>query len=89
MLDTEDVEVISGKHGGKGAARMKGATFTAQSFSVYAIVDAPEPVSINPQNVQTLNEFTENYDDSDGFYLSRDGNRYFTNTVIVSGKKSV
>ena len=52
--------------------------FEAQDFSVYAIVDAPEPVSPEIQKVTSLDELT----DGTAFLLSYDNlKHYFINTL--------
>lgn len=51
--------------------------FAADGFSVYAIVDAPEPVTLG--KVNTLNELESNY--TREFLLSYNGNNYFTNSM--------
>lgn len=55
--------------------------FRTDSFSVYSIVEAPEPVTVNPTSVATLEELALKYGDSKGFILSYGNNIYFTNTV--------
>ena len=55
-------------------------TFEADGFSVYGIVDAPEPVAVGVQTVSTLAELFENTEC--GFVLAyKGGTEYFTNTV--------
>ena len=51
-------------------------TFAASGFSVYAIVDAPEPVYFGIRAVESTDELTEN----EGFYLSYQG----TSTYVSS-----
>ena len=57
--------------------------FETDGFSVYAIVDAPEPVSPNPNPivVATLEELASNFGDAKGFILSYNGNHYFTSEL--------
>ena len=64
--------------------------FTAESFSVYVIVQGPEPVEVNPEVIQSLSELASACDpdddsyESEGFYLSYTDNgtpKYFTNTL--------
>ncbi len=55
--------------------------FAAEGFSVYAIVEAPSPVSVTPTSVASLGELGENYGDEGGFVLSYNGNHYFTNQL--------
>ena len=56
--------------------------FRADGFSVYSIVDAPEPVT-EYQNVGTLDEIEENQE----YYLSiaRSGTNYMTSTSVKNG----
>ncbi len=61
-------------------------TFEAQGFSVYKVVQAPEPVIINnKETVQSLEELAQNYNAPDsganGFILSYNGAHYFTNKI--------
>ena len=51
--------------------------FDASGFSVYGIVDAPEPVAVG--NVQSLEELSINTGTK--FYLSYGSSNYFTNTL--------
>lgn len=51
--------------------------FAADGFSVYAIVDAPEPVPDG--NIGTVEELENNIEK--GFLLSYGGNKYFQNTL--------
>ncbi|MBQ8081466.1 MAG: hypothetical protein IJ240_06175, partial [Clostridia bacterium] len=51
--------------------------FEAASFSVYGIVEAPEPAALD--SVKTMDEFNENAQRK--FYLSYNGNHYFTNAL--------
>ena len=50
-------------------------SFAADGFSVYAIVDAPEPFHSESTPVKHLNELAE----GDAYYLSYNGNHFFTN----------
>ena len=67
----EETEVLTNTVEGDTVA------FEASSFSVYAIVDAPEPASID--SVKTLEELGESFNQE--FYLSYNGNYYFTNAL--------
>ena len=60
-------------------------TFDATGFSVYVIVEGPKPLD-PPKMVKNQDEFNNNYDDADGFFLSY-GNppMYFENTVKSGG----
>ena len=51
----------------------------SSSFSVYAIVDAPEPAQVEIRTVADVNELANNT--SEAFYLSVPTNRYFQNTL--------
>lgn len=65
-------------------------TFTADSFSVYVIVQGPEPAEVNPEMIQSLSELADACDtgsdsyESEGFYLSYTDDsgtvKYFTDT---------
>ena len=57
-------------------------SFAADGFSVYAIVDAPEPaVTADGIKIADLRELAEKYADRAGFYLSCGNTSYFTNTL--------
>ena len=65
-------------------------TFTAESFSVYVIVQGPEPYEVDPEVIQSLSELDDACDpgsdsyESEGFYLSYNDNgtaKYFTDTL--------
>lgn len=66
-------------------------TFTADSFSVYVIVQGPEPAEVNPEMIQSLSELADACDtgsdsyESEGFYLSYTDDsgtvKYFTDTL--------
>lgn len=54
--------------------------FRAESFSVYSIVDAPEPLEFNVQNISSLQELAGQ--EGTAFYLSYGTpSMYFTNTL--------
>ncbi len=59
--------------------------FLADSFSVYSIVEAPEPVPIY-QGVNTLDDIEEGQE----YYLSiaRSGTNYMTSTTVLNGATS-
>lgn len=64
--------------------------FTATGFSVYTIVEAPEPVFASGDDVQSLEELAQNYNDPEtggqGFYLSyKNKSKYFSSTVNSKG----
>ena len=59
--------------------------FVASSFSVYAIVDAPDPVITEGTQVQNLSELAQKYNYESGFYLSYGNTKYFTNTLNSGG----
>ena len=65
--------------------QLEEAEFEADSFSVYAIVEAPDPVDINPEIVHNTNELPAIAADATGLYMSvnRSGNKdeYFNNTI--------
>ncbi len=56
-------------------------SFEAEGFSVYAVVDAPEPVITEGTVVQNLQELARRYAYASGFYLSYGSGQYFTNTL--------
>ena len=56
-------------------------SFDTSGFSVYAIVDAPEPVVAEETRVRNLAELSQHFDDDSGFYLSYGNTNYFTNTL--------
>ncbi|MBE6027008.1 MAG: LPXTG cell wall anchor domain-containing protein [Clostridiales bacterium] len=57
------------------------ATFETGSFSVYAIVDAPEPAVVNVEKVQDLDELAQAGENT-AFYLSYgDPAKYFTSDL--------
>ncbi|MGX8773524.1 MAG: SpaA isopeptide-forming pilin-related protein [Bacillota bacterium] len=61
-------------------------TFEATGFSVYVIVEGPDPVSPgSPTKVQTQQELTQHYADAKGFYLSYGNTYYFKNTINNKG----
>ena len=85
----------NGEEGGSAAESASGAdsgivlmkstvSFAASSFSVYAIVDAPEPVITEGTRVQNLAELARQYSYESGFYLSYGSTYYFKNTLKIN-----
>jgi len=67
-----------------GDVTVQGSTvsFPASGFSVYEIVAAPAPFTPGTaQTVQDLTELSERYNNSDGFFLSYNGNHYITSVL--------
>ncbi|MBE6041329.1 MAG: hypothetical protein E7220_02265, partial [Clostridiales bacterium] len=56
-------------------------SFEAGSFSVYAIVEAPEPVSTEIRHVKDLAELADNTESAFILSLNKDGTTYFTNDI--------
>ncbi len=86
--ESEELSVVHFAEEGEAGDKVENTTetakegqtvaFEADGFSVYAIVDAPEPVSAD--SIKTLEELAEKYADF-RFYLSYNGNHYFTNEL--------
>lgn len=95
--DTEDLSVVHfPEEPGNGSAEVienstttNGTTttveFEAESFSVYAIIDAPAPETITETKVKNQEELTANYNDSVGFFISYGSTNYITNSLNTSG----
>lgn len=94
--DSQDLSVIHFPDGGgagdvlenveaaeaEGPAESSALSFEADGFSVYALVEAPEPVETEVLYVTGLDELAEDVP----FLLSYNGTgKYFTNTLISSG----
>ncbi len=84
----EDLQVVHFEDGAEEGEVIESVTeneedgsvveFEAEGFSVYSIVEAPEPVL---NSISTLEELATVYGDPNGFVLSYGGNNYFTNIV--------
>ena len=70
----ENVEITGPEESGEDAA----VSFEAEGFSVYALVEAPEPVEMEVEYVMGLDELT----DGTPFLLSYNNlSKYFTNAL--------
>ncbi|MBO4495171.1 MAG: hypothetical protein J5752_04880 [Clostridiales bacterium] len=95
--DTEDLSVVHFPEApGNGSAEVienstttNGTTttveFEAESFSVYAIIDAPAPEQLQARMVPDLQTLSTDYDDSMGFFISYGSTIYITNTLNSNG----
>ncbi len=91
--DTDDLSVVHFPEApGNGSAEVienstksNGQTttveFEAESFSVYAIIDAPAPETVTLTQVANQQELTEHYDDSMGFFISYGSTTYITSDL--------
>lgn len=77
ILDGSSVE-ISAKKGSQGKEKISDVAFEAPGFSVYAIVEAPEPYHQEVQRVEDLSELGG----EDEFYISYNNfAKYWSNTL--------
>ena len=77
ILDGSSVE-ISAKKGSQGKEKISDVAFEAPGFSVYAIVEAPEPYHQEVQRVEDLSELGG----GDEFYISYNNfAKYWSNTL--------
>ena len=60
-------------------------SFKAEGFSVYAIVEAPEPVHFDPYNLSSLSEIEENT----AYQLYYGANNYFTSELNAASQGSL
>ena len=66
--------------------KMMDTSFVSDSFSVYAIVDAPEPIIVDTVQIANTQELRENYNYTKGFYISYNSPaKYMTATVNNKG----
>ena len=73
----ENVDVSAAEDGQSGMT----VCFEAEGFSVYAIVDAPEPATVEIRNVQDLAELNDNLGQEFCLSVSNPGTKYFLNTL--------
>lgn len=73
---------INAESGNAGENNDVALSFEAESFSVYAVVDAPEPVVTGEEAVKTLKELSNHTDSTFHMSVTRDKTvNYFINTM--------